>query len=75
MMNLKIKNILNIVRLEFSNKRNNSILMGRWNYDYEKDLLERKVYLANMDHCGCCDNVKYNKETLKDEEYLKPYFY
>lgn len=50
-----------MVRLEFTNKRNNSILMGRWNYDYQKDLLERKVYLANMDHCGCCDDVKHNK--------------
>jgi len=74
MMNLKLKNILNKVRLEFTNKRNNNILMGRWNYDYEKNLLERKVYLANMDHCGCCDDHKYNKEIVKDEEYLKPYF-
>lgn len=29
--------------------------LGRWNYSYDENSLERKVRLANEDHCGVCD--------------------
>jgi hypothetical protein len=38
--------------------KNTPILVGRWTIDYDKNIQERKVYLTNMDHCGCCGNIK-----------------
>lgn len=59
---------------------------GRWCLDYERTIQDRKVYLTNMDHCGCCGNIineikyKFDKDinnesnkSLTDEELL-PYF-
>jgi hypothetical protein len=50
------------------------IVKGRWNLDYEPNIQDRKVYLANMDHCGCCENVKKQKKVnIYDNDYLRPY--
>jgi hypothetical protein len=38
-----------MLRLIF--KRSNPIRLGRWNYHNS----ERKIDLANIDHCGTCD--------------------
>jgi len=38
-------------------KKSNPICIGRWNIDYDSVIQERKVYLTNMDHCGCCGSV------------------
>jgi hypothetical protein len=37
--------------------KNSPICIGRWNIDYDTVIQERKVYLTNMDHCGCCGNI------------------
>ena len=37
------------------------LLLGRWNINYQKEYIDRKIYLANHDHCGPCGNI----ETLK----------
>jgi hypothetical protein len=64
-----------------------SQMYGRWCLDYEHSIQDRKVYLTNMDNCGCCgniineikskfDNTEKNNEfnkTYTDEELL-PYF-
>ena len=59
-------------------KVDNKLLMGRWVREYDTKILERKVYLANMDHCGCCENIKKKKDKIKsieeDDDYIKPYF-
>lgn len=34
-----------------------SQMYGRWCLDYEHSIQERKVYLTNMDNCGCCGNI------------------
>ena len=50
------------------------IVRGRWNLDYEQNIQDRKVYLTNMDHCGCCEKVKTKKlENIYDNDYLRPY--
>ena len=55
---------------------NNNLNLGRWHYDYDAAIQERKVYLANMDNCGCCEKMdKNNSKNADYEEYLKPYFY
>ena len=38
--------------------KNTPIVIGRWNIDYDNTIQERKVYLTNMDHCGCCGSVR-----------------
>ncbi len=44
--------------------KNTPILIGRWTIDYDKNIQERKVYLTNMDHCGCCGNIKAQSNQL-----------
>ena len=39
-------------------------LLGRWNISYDKNRLERIVYLANHDHCGPCGIINYDKKTF-----------
>ena len=58
-------------------------MYGRWGLDYDYSIQDRKVYLTNMDHCGCCENIEKSKK-FKDntknnykelnDEYLVPYF-
>lgn len=50
-----IKNIIN----NFKIKKINTTLLGRWNIDYCKIKINRKVDLANEDHCGGCCNYVY----------------
>ena len=60
----------------FTKTRNNNLILGRWNYDYDTKIQERKVYLTNMDHCGCCENVKTRKpKNIYDNDYLRPYLF
>ena len=47
--------------------KKNNILVGRWNIDYDNVIQERKVYLTNMDHCGCCGNIHNNKNIQNKE--------
>ena len=56
--------------------KNPQVLIGRWTIDYDKNIQERKVYLTNMDHCGCCENIKKKKDKIKlieDDDHLIPY--
>jgi len=70
-------NIINLIRRKLFTE-NNKVMYGRWNLDYDKYIQDRKVYLTNMDHCGCCEhNCKsgYDKEDgVYDNDYLRPYF-
>ena len=59
------------------NQNNNMLMMGRWKLEYDNTIQNRKVYWANMDHCGCCDQklvTEKVKVTRDDyEEYILPY--
>lgn len=48
--------------------KKNNILVGRWNIDYDNVIQERKVYLTNMDHCGCCGNIHNNNKNIQNKE-------
>ena len=58
---------MNFLRSFF--RKTNPIILGRWNLKYDENLISRTVYLANEDHCGCCENKK--KED--DEDYYMPF--
>jgi hypothetical protein len=57
-------------------KYESDLLKGRWNIDYDDKVLNRKIYLTNMDNCGCCGNIKKEgneKINNTDEDLLKYY--
>jgi hypothetical protein len=57
-----------------TNQNNNTAMVGRWNLDYDNTVQSRKVYWANMDNCGCCDQKLVMKVTRTDsDQYILPY--
>ena len=53
----------NIFRLYLKNYEK-KIILGRWAYPSNEKHLEKKIYLANHDHCGPCGKImmKYLKK-------------
>lgn len=57
------------------------IYLGRWNLESNIKNINRKIDLANEDHCGCCDinfnnnKIIYSNNIDKDDDYYKPFFY
>lgn len=55
-------------------------ILGRWSLQYSDKIVNRKIDLANEDHCGCCvptpTVVKTNVEKVEiEEEYYMPFLY
>jgi hypothetical protein len=81
-----MKTLFNTIN-RFISTKPKSPLYGRWCLDYERSIQDRKVYLTNMDHCGCCGNIiteiksKFDNTDKNDEsksysdEDLIPYFF
>ena len=51
-----------------TNQNNNTAMVGRWSLDYDNMTQNRKVYWANMDHCGCCHQKLVMKVTRTDSD-------
>ena len=82
-----MKTLFNTINRFISTKpKPASQMYGRWRLDYERSIQDRKVYLTNMDNCGCCGNIieeiksninnikKNNDLTNSTDEELLPYF-
>jgi hypothetical protein len=41
--------------------------LGRWNIDYCKKKMGRKIDLANEDHCGTCGDLHSISQRQKDK--------
>ena len=75
-----MKTLFNTINRFISTKpKPASYMYGRWCLDYEISIQDRKVYLTNMDNCGCCGIIEHSlksksksQEELKDD-YLLPY--
>lgn len=39
---------------KFFSKINHNIILGRWRLKYDEKLIDKTVYLSNIDNCGCC---------------------
>ncbi len=37
--------------------KENKPILGRWSTPQNKEYLDRKIYLANYDHCGPCGKI------------------
>ena len=57
---IRFLNTLNIFNI-FTNKKQDKLILGRWNYTKNFKELEKKVYYANHDHCGPCGKIKQQK--------------
>jgi type IV pilus biogenesis protein CpaD/CtpE len=72
-----VKNLFQLFRrIPFTKKnQNNNVIMGRWNLDYDNTIQNRKIYWANMDNCGCCDQKNVTVKVTHDdsEDYILPY--
>jgi hypothetical protein len=69
-----------IIKKNQNNNNKNIPMMGRWNLDYDNTIQNKKVYWANMDNCGCCDQkivtVKVtftHSDQTDSDEYILPY--
>jgi hypothetical protein len=73
-----MNNFINLLRRKLFTQ-NNKVMYGRWSLDYEQCTQDRKVYLTNMDHCGCCENEKakqskdYKNLYDIDNDYKRPF--
>jgi hypothetical protein len=56
-----------IIRMVYFNTPEKRIILGRWSIPKSRDILERKIYLANYDHCGPCGKI--NIEDKKNRLY------
>ncbi len=50
----------NLFRLYFKN--GNKPILHRWYITNDKTTLDRKIYLANYDHCGPCGKIVLKNE-------------
>ena len=57
---------MNLIRLFLTKEQPK--LLGRWKMTYENIQLDRKVYLANYDHCGPCGIINYEKKEIIGEK-------
>ena len=63
-----MKTLFNTIN-RFISKKSNLPMYGRWCLDYERSIQDRKVYLTNMDHCGCCGNITTEIKSKLDYTY------
>jgi hypothetical protein len=52
----------NIFRIFLKNTNEKKNTLGRWNKPNNINELERKVYLANYDHCGPCGKIDLSED-------------
>ena len=61
-----MKFLINIIKRFFTPKQE-KLILGRWNIDYNLKKMNNKIDLSNEDHCGPCGQyILYkNKNTQK----------
>ena len=64
-----MKTLFNTIN-RFISTKPASQMYGRWCLDYERSIQDRKVYLTNMDHCGCCGNITIENKSKLDYTYI-----
>ena len=52
--NLFVKLVSEINSVSFQKEKR---VLGRWSMNYSQEHLDRKIYLANQDHCGPCGSL------------------
>ena len=66
--------IINILKNIYKNNNNKSPKqLGRWFINNDKKILDKKIYLANYDHCGPCGKIKLDKNKNVSNKYNETY--
>ena len=67
-------------RIKKNDQNNHTAMMGRWNLEYDNTIQNKKVYWANMDNCGCCDQkivtekvADTHSDQTDSDQYILPY--
>lgn len=48
-----------------------SPIVGRWNVSHNPKTISLKVYQANEDHCGCCQQTIPQPTNDRSDDYYK----
>ncbi len=68
-MNIQAMRMNNIIRfIQRLRAPERPTLLGRWEITYCKSTMNKKIDLANEDHCGICYSTKYH-----NPKYINPY--
>ena len=58
------RNLFRIYRLN----KDKRLILGRWSIPENKEYLDRKIYLANYDHCGPCGKLLLKSDKIKNNK-------
>ncbi len=62
-----MKHLTNFINKFFA--KDQVILLGRWSIVYCEKTINKKIDLANQDHCGTCNIIQ------DEEKYIKSYIF
>ena len=75
-----LQNLFGRIPFPKINQNNNVAMIGRWKLDYDNTIQNRKVYWANMDNCGFCDQKIVTEKVAHahhahddSDHYILPY--
>ena len=60
-----MKSLIELILKFVVKEKTKPTLLGRWNIDYCKEKINRKIDLANEDHCGPCGKYKIEEVFIK----------
>jgi hypothetical protein len=63
---MTLKNFINKI---FVKERTPVVLLGRWSIVYCEKTINKKIDLANQDHCGTCNIIP------DEEKFIKTYIF
>ena len=66
---IQLPRIINYFKMNKSTITNR-VKLGRWNMD-DNTKTELKIYYANEDHCGVCQDKATESNTEDNEDYYK----
>jgi hypothetical protein len=64
-----MKVLTNFINRVFVKEQTPTVLLGRWSIVYCENKINKKIDLANEDHCGTCNIIP------DEEKYIKTYIF
>jgi hypothetical protein len=64
-----MKVLTNFINRVFVKEQTPTVLLGRWSIVYCENKINKKIDLANEDHCGACNIIP------DEEKYIKTYIF
>jgi hypothetical protein len=64
-----MKVLTNFINRVFVKEQTPTVLLGRWSIVYCENKINKKIDLANEDHCGTCNIIP------DEEKFIKTYIF